>query len=716
MNKKAQITILIIIGIIILFSFALINYMKHRIRTAQIQPEAIQEKVPLEAQPIQDYVTRCLKDTTIDALKRIGQNGGYIYPKNVNTNNNNPTEANSIEFLKGITLPYWWYMSSPNNCNENCQFSSKMPKLYKTSDYDGSIQSQIERYVEENIYNCINDFEPFKKDRTINELSKPKATLYIGARNDTYNSLTITLEWPLRIISGNNEITIKRFSDKIDLDLKRIYELAKLIRNKEIKTQFLEFGAMNTIVDYSNVKPDKLPPISGIVFSRRGITWNMYDVKEKIRQMLTAYIPVITVLNTSSFRLPYYGQDQLKRGIFQMFILPLEKRYNIDVNFIYLSWNPYLDITPNDGSIIKPRVMQIPIPILKNIIPGIYQYKFAYDLSFPAVIELRDRRAFNNEGYTFRYALEANLRNNEPMNTSTVTTGMYFGEGSTMFCDSTGWDSGNITVKVIDGRTGQPVGDAVVEFSSGSESCTIGATNESGILKSKFPIGIGLIKVYKSNYYTDVEPFATGLDNKNITIELEPYRNITIKVKKRIVEKMFFNLWYLSNKTENITKDEEVIVMLERVKDHSYDEDFTPRPVRYYNETNGTQNKTMNLIPGKYSVNIMDLLHLGDGHSIDEIYIPYEHKCSGGFLGFGEKCYDLDPITFDDKFPLGILRLDNTTRYFEISKDKLDSIKEITFYIVAVNASQIETHDDLSQMMNTSYIKTNYSLFVPELR
>ena len=64
-------------------------------------------------------------------------------------------------------IPYWWYMRSENTCTSDCEFTTRlMPPLCREgrdciTEGDKSIEEKLAKYVEDNIDNCLDDFEVF---------------------------------------------------------------------------------------------------------------------------------------------------------------------------------------------------------------------------------------------------------------------------------------------------------------------------------------------------------------------------------------------------------------------------------------------------------------------------------------------------------------------------------------------------------------------------
>ena len=83
MNNKAQVSIFIILGSIMLIAAGLI-FFTSTIETEDIAPEVLiaAQIVPVELDPLANFITECLDDTSTRGLKLIGEHGGYIDPDN----------------------------------------------------------------------------------------------------------------------------------------------------------------------------------------------------------------------------------------------------------------------------------------------------------------------------------------------------------------------------------------------------------------------------------------------------------------------------------------------------------------------------------------------------------------------------------------------------------------------------------------------------------
>src|SRR3989338_2655324 len=77
MNRKAQVTLIIIIGIVLITAIA-VGYSLYNSALKKPSVERAIE-IPLEAQPIQNYVDTCFRQTAVGGVYVLGIQGGRIY-------------------------------------------------------------------------------------------------------------------------------------------------------------------------------------------------------------------------------------------------------------------------------------------------------------------------------------------------------------------------------------------------------------------------------------------------------------------------------------------------------------------------------------------------------------------------------------------------------------------------------------------------------------
>lgn len=247
-NLRSQITIFIIIGIIILFSTALVIYIRGQAVQYRPAMKAVIEEIPVEYYPIRDYVRQCVKSVGEDAIERLSA-GGYIDINDRQLSGTvfsiglQSTESDVLIFTPGsnFMIPYWWYLKSKSNCKD-CSFATKKPYLFKREG-SPSIEAQLEEYMKRNIDACLANFtiftaQGFKFER----VKAPRVDVIIGEVG-----VDFSVDYPFKITKAGTVQTISKFYESVEVRLKKIYEAAFDVLNTELRDQFLERNTMNLI-------------------------------------------------------------------------------------------------------------------------------------------------------------------------------------------------------------------------------------------------------------------------------------------------------------------------------------------------------------------------------------------------------------------------------------------------------------------------------------
>ncbi|MBT7903438.1 hypothetical protein HN587_06260 [Candidatus Woesearchaeota archaeon] len=410
-NKKAQITMFMIIGIVLVSIFSVFLYFNNGVSESII--EEATETVPLEVKPIQNFVESCLNKISKEAFVVLGSHGGYIdmldadyAPEQYTIDSMNPTEADgaTLTLNPSTHVAYWWMLETENNCN-NCNYGSNQPSIEL-------IQIQIETYVKTHLDKCINDFEGFEKQGfKINEITEFKPKITIAERD-----VVAFLDYQIQVSIGDRNTTMKKFVTKLPLEFKKIYEFSQEIVDKQKQYSFLEYDLMYLISLNSPGDMNKLPPIYLSEDSYVPKMWSKSLVSMQIKDLLTSHIHLIQLNQTKDAKLIQTGTDF--DNLYSQFFLPnvTEDFVNYSVKFIYLNWPIYFDITPSDGEmIIASEVIHNPSGFWGfDILPAkptrIYRYN--YDISAPVIVEISSDSEFFGEGYRMYFALEANIRQN----------------------------------------------------------------------------------------------------------------------------------------------------------------------------------------------------------------------------------------------------------------------------------------------------------------
>ncbi len=687
MRKKGQVTIFIIIGIIILLGVGIFFSIRRETLEQQFGTEielAITE-VPIEFRPVSSLIENCITQTATEGVTKLGERGGFInlVENGINTIEDT-TNSDAVQFSPGseYSVPYWWYLSSDNQCSENCEFTI-IPgnKLYlKKQPAKTSIESQLEDYINNNLRTCLNNFEELiSQGFEIGEKGDIQATVTVAE-----NDIIVYIEYPIEVERAGKE-NLEKFLIRLPLNIKRLYDIANLLTDMQAEHHIIERDVLNLIVGFSGVDKDKLPPMSSTKF-RVGhiVTWQKSNVQKDIKNMLTSNIQLLQMYGTRNYEPYIFPGNSLLESLYNrgMLIPGSEEFSDLDVKFNYNPfWNIYFDLNC-DGETCKPESFASD---LVDTLIGIQNYNFVYDLSFPAEVTIYDPSAFNNQGYTFKFFLEANIRANDVLSSDyTRIEGMSL--ETTMLCDENKRTSGDISINVKDYTTQQGIDDVQIAYSSYEENCLIGST-ENGVFKGKFPVMLGgTVSFLKDNYLSYSQRFDTKLNKKDsLDIKLKPKSSKKFTIKKKLMTKQG-NVWVLGSEAE-LREDEEAVIILTK-KANLQEADFTTSAV-----LSGPTQGEINIAPGTYELSINLIYN-------KPIRIPESRR------EIDDEDYTIEEFNLDEGFRVGGLNINYT-----FTKQDLKN-NEIIFYvlnpdIVSVPESQ-RTIEDLNTVSNVDELSQKY--------
>ncbi len=717
MKKRGQLTIFIILAILII---GIVFFSIFLIKNAQKKTIETKHKVSEPSanfQPVKDYVETCLNKIGKEAFIKLGEHGGYIEPEKFGLavpNDDFQVYFKSFNFMPGSkqTIPYWFYLEgNPDDCSKGCRFGSERPPLYKEQG-EKSIQSQVDEYIDSHIEECLGKFESFtEKGYNIKNLGAPKADTIIGE-----GKVRIFLEYPLEAMKDETTEKIETYETTLDLNFKKIYDTASTLLETLTanETKYLERLTVESIAGYSLGKDSELPPIGGgTEFELSNMRfWTITEVEQVLKDLISQQTGIIKVMGSANDFFPYTESRTFNAMVSNSMVSyalksedATEDISSIDFDFVYLPlWQMYAHVTPGSGGFIGPEMA-----INMFIIPiTLMRYDFVYDVSYPLDIVMNDVSAFNGQGYKFQYGLEVNVRNNKPLEPGFIS---YKATPSTrrLFCDYQNRGSGDIKIKTQDGITKAPVDDVAVSYSCVDNTCMIGTTKENNgeaMLESKLPTCVGgtLGSLKKGYFGIPVKFNAESEKDGEATINLYKEKTLNARIKKKPVALMEYascgenrngDSWqFLPQQTRGLEKRDSAIILLTRKKVGEEQE-----YIKFLNFNGSTPLvQDIELVPGNYSV---------EGFVFEnrkqDLIIPARQECpSSG--PFGGTCYDIPEINMNKTIFLGSTELKN----FEITPEELYGAENITFYIPAVDSSNIACVEDLEALNKaTEAGKTN---------
>ncbi len=524
MNRKAQITVFIIVGLFLVMSSAMFFYIRNETVNVKV-PDVVMEKVPAEFQPISDYVTSCIKSTAEAALVKVGEGGGYVNFQAKNSFNPTNGDANGVKFpgtnFPGAAdIPYWYYLKGEN---KGKSFAAASEQPYLTKDERAgrpgtSIEEQVELFFNEQFPLCIDEFSAFKgQGFFISQEDDPKVGVTIAEEDVVFK-----VYYPLILKRGGSgaeesaahEIKTSKYVVTVPLKLKKIYLLAKDIAEAQNYFTFLEKDAIAMLSTYSGLKDGDLPPFSDMDIGSSTRTWSKADAARKFHTVIQLNSQALQIQGSRNFRPNLFmGDDRLlnslRSGIYGNKILPNQALLdsadfvrNFEVSFNVPNAREYFDLPACSGTVCKPSTINAgPFGL------QIHSYNFVYDASYPVVVEIyypEFQSPVNpgQNGFAFRFATEVNIRGNEPLTAEFQLLDAKIPE-ATMFCDENKRTSGEIEFDIKDSVTRDNLKGVLIQVATPDQTCNVNTTDTNKTsFRTKLPSGFcgGTIIFSKEGY------------------------------------------------------------------------------------------------------------------------------------------------------------------------------------------------------------------------
>jgi hypothetical protein len=189
-NKRGQITLFIIIGIVVLFGVSAFLYVNQQVKK-QNQPSVTEvQNIPADLGPIKEYVQNCVDELAKQGFISLGLQGGYIQPPKT-----------YIEPPYAITI---------GNVNDKVS----IPNL-------DEVKRQFQLYVKEVLQGCTAGFEPFLQQGFSVKEDTPISDLTFG------NQTIIKIKYPLTISKEGTNTTLSDFVTSVPIRFRYIDEVAQ---------------------------------------------------------------------------------------------------------------------------------------------------------------------------------------------------------------------------------------------------------------------------------------------------------------------------------------------------------------------------------------------------------------------------------------------------------------------------------------------------------
>lgn len=302
MKKDGQVSIFVILGIIILT----IGFLSFYIRQPKSQETEVISEAPLLLNPVKNYIELCLEEIGKDAVVWIGDRGGYYMLPELSTRYFVPNTA--IYYYKSTNI---------------------MPS-------QEVVESEIARYINENLNDCIRDFLVFKEQGFTIEQGQIKSATTLRE-----SDVLLRLSFPLVIRIQDDSYEIKEFIAQVkNVRLKIIYDVIREIIEKQIETP--DTICLSCIADLAK-NNDLVVEMNSIENST--IIFTITDLNSEINNLPYKYIFANKYEEYSCSNLPIDASEDLLLECLQLqieefnYILKIEEILDlnaiVNIPFVY---------------------------------------------------------------------------------------------------------------------------------------------------------------------------------------------------------------------------------------------------------------------------------------------------------------------------------------------------------------------------------------------
>ncbi len=356
--KKAQVTIFIILGLVLLIVAGLVTYFAvDMFKYADIEEQFI---------PVAKYTEQCVNDVTEHAIFLAGINGGHIKSQD------NEKEA----YLDaGFPITYWFIAGEDRSVTIV------------------QLENELEMYLNEHVNDCLTDYSSFEGEFAVTPVNQVSVTSDVRISE---NEVHVELNLPVQISDGTVTSTLPEIKVKIHNTIGKKLFLAYQIMKTENKDGFLEFYTDEIIA-----ASDWLP-YEGFDVTCKPKRWTVNEMREYIKQAIAVNLPFIMFKGTRYEETgdPYYDKiylvDPHASGV---------KDLNVDIMY-NPEWGMNLDVNPSENGIVTTLHM-----VGQTIaIPCISVYHHKYSAYFPVLFTITDDDAGD---YPFYFATPVIMKRNE---------------------------------------------------------------------------------------------------------------------------------------------------------------------------------------------------------------------------------------------------------------------------------------------------------------
>jgi len=221
MLKKAQLTLFIILGIMMLMITAFLIHFKGAAQEGNLQPETQKfAEADLSPENVKDFVNRCIRNTAETGIYIIARNGGYVMPEN-------KTEGR-------VKAAYFGYGGG---------------NVYPSAE---TVREEISSYVASNLFFCTQNFNEFRnRGWNITDGSMNVTAVF------TDDGADFTADYPLALEKNDLKMDLNGFhASAKGMRISFLYDIAADIAKSQADSDDFDVGYFERLGRENNVTID----------------------------------------------------------------------------------------------------------------------------------------------------------------------------------------------------------------------------------------------------------------------------------------------------------------------------------------------------------------------------------------------------------------------------------------------------------------------------
>ncbi|MBU2590094.1 MAG: hypothetical protein KKA65_03710 [Nanoarchaeota archaeon] len=497
MQKRGQITVFIVIGILIVTLIILLVAVKDRIIVSDWDKEKEASlQVPEKAREVQRFVQGCVEQVAEEGLVIMGLQGGYInLPTSHITTPRHPF-ATYLEIIPNTDIKTaYWYYTTPNNLQKTA-----LPSIRQ-------MQDELSAYIEDNLAECTFNFTLFK------DYNVTTGPIFVETEIQQ-DKVLFTIDYLLDIDLYDFNYKIDRFYTDINSRYGELYLIAKEIQEKSKEDFFLEEKAIDVLAMNQEI------PFASTEFTCSPKLWKKSDVEKTLRNALQTNMQFIKLKGTNfAEREKYFIWDLL------------DKSHNdISANFHYsTNWPLTMEVYPSEGELLKAEPLDIDNEAMSYLMSlfCLRDYNFVYDVKFPVLISLTD-----DQGNRLQFATQVIIDNNQPRENKLGTLEIF--EQEQQICENA--INPVIIQALAPDANGNlnPIESVDVSMKCVSTTCDLGTTkliNREPRLQAKIPQCTNALLIGNKEGYHEARELTSTVESGTYTLLMEPYKELDYEIK-----------------------------------------------------------------------------------------------------------------------------------------------------------------------------------------